>query len=85
MTTHTTKDGRKLPISEMDNEHLLSTVRRQKRRAKAGVQVVSGGCGFGSAGNEYYGDAEMLYGRNALELFNHQDYLDEVKKRGLTI
>ena len=70
---HTTKDGRKLPISEMDDAHLLNTVRRQNRRACEGVQVMV----------QDYGP-ETIYGREALELFNHQDYLDELRKRGLT-
>jgi hypothetical protein len=82
---HTTKDGRKLPISEMDNEHLLNTVRRQKRRAKEGVKVFYGYLASGDGASDNFCETDIFYGRDALELFNHQDYLDEVKKRGLTI
>ena len=82
---HTTKDGRKLPISEMDDAHLLNAVRRQKRRAKEGVKVFYGYLASGDGASDNFCETGTLHGRDALELFNHQDYINEINKRGLTI
>ena len=78
---HTTRDGARLPISKMTNEHLLNTIRRQLKLAKEGVEVMGGGCGPDP--DDMWFVVDTLFDEDALEFMNHAKYLREAKKRGL--
>ena len=77
--THLTKDGMRLFISDMSTEHLLNTVRMQKRKAEEGLVIKWGG-GYK---DEPYNEA-VAYGENALMHMNHKAYTTELNKRGVS-
>ena len=78
---HKTKEGKKILISEMDDNHLLNTIALIKRMAKEGITFRSGSINFGY--NDCYYDEEILFGKDAKEHLNYKRYKQEAKKRGL--
>jgi hypothetical protein len=78
--THITKDGQRIFIIDMDTDHLLNTVRMQKRKAKEGLLIKWGG-GYK---DEPYNEA-VVYGENALLHMNHKAYAEELEKRGVEL
>lgn len=77
---HTTKDGRKILISDMDDGHLLNTIKWIERHAKEGFYV-NDGCG---SHKDYYYDETYYQGEEALEHLNYSFYVKEANKRGIT-
>ena len=76
---HTTKDGRKLLISEMSDSHLLNTINMIERKSKDGIVVE-----YGCICEEPYYDVTEYFGKKALTIMNYGSYTLEAKKRGLT-
>ena len=76
--THTTKDGREIPLSELGDEHLENIIRFFENKAKAGVKVAFGG---GVDADDIYYDEEILYGKEALKELNYDAYVNELKRR----
>jgi len=76
---HRTRDGRKIPLREMGDIHLLNTISLIASKAKAGVIASRGG---GSSPDFWY-DEERLTGKEALEYLSYDCYLEEAKRRGL--
>ena len=79
---HITKDGREMLISEMDDDHLLNTIRLLERRAKDGVVFRTGDCGVGY--EDCYYEEDLYYGKAALYRLNYSFYVEEANKRGIT-
>lgn len=79
---HITKDGGEMLISEMDDGHLLNTIKWIERRAKEGVQRNVGF--YDPFGAENYYDSYMLSFEEALEFLNYSSYVEEANKRGIT-
>ena len=75
---HETKNGRKIPISKLEDDHLKNIIKWIERRAAEGVQVVFGG---GSCAEDMWADVEYLYGDEAKEYLNYDVYMQEAKKR----
>lgn len=80
MYIHKTKDGKKIPLNKMDNNHLRSTIRLHIKLSKKGITVRYGG---GHNSDTYWYDEEFIKGSEVLEYFNHNAYLDEANRRGL--
>ena len=78
---HRTKDGELIPIAEMDDQHLLNTIRLFKRKAKEGITVMSGD---GIDAEDIWYDEEILYDEDAEEEMGLEHYIKEAKKRKLT-
>ena len=80
---HITKDGREMLISDMDDKHLLNTIKWIGRRAKEGFYVK---CGFayGDSHKDYYYDEYHYQGKEAQEHLNYSSYVEEANKRGIT-
>jgi hypothetical protein len=80
---HITRDGTAMLISDMDDGHLLNTIKWIERRAKEGFYVK---CGFsyGDSHEDYYYDEPYYQGEEALKHLNYSSYVEEAYKRGLT-
>lgn len=77
---HTTKDGRKIPIEDMTNSHLINNIRRIERLAKEGYLVYYAH----SWGNTTpYCDVDVFYGQEAKDELNYSKYMEEAKRRKL--
>jgi hypothetical protein len=77
---HITRDGTAMLISDMDDGHLLNTIKWIERSAKEGFYV---NCGF-SCGDSCYYDDYYYQGEEALEHLNYSFYVVEAYKRGIT-
>jgi hypothetical protein len=80
---HTTKDGREMNIADMDDGHLLNTIKWIERRAKEGVKSEVGF--YDSCGTDHYYDEITYYGEEALEFLNYSSYVEEANRRNLDI
>ncbi len=78
---HKTKDGKIIAISDLKDSHLKNIVSFIERRAKEGVQVVTG-CG-GSSAEDMWCDVDYYYGWKAKKLLNYNSYINEIKKRNI--
>lgn len=76
--THTTRDGTVMKLTEMSNQHLDACIRMFERRAKEGLTLRYGG-GFDAADIWY--DEYTIYGKEALEYLNYDDYVHERERR----
>lgn len=77
---HTTKDGAKMPITEMSDRHLLNTMRMLKRRAADGLTIRRGG---GWEADEMWYDEDIIFGTAALNELNYSAYKTEADNRKL--
>ena len=77
---HKTRDGRKIPLREMGDIHLLNTLSLISSKAKVGVTVRRGG---GSSPDDFWYEEEHFSGKDALEYLSYDRYLEEAKRRGL--
>ena len=83
MKTWITKEGEEIKISEMDDLHLLNTIRFLEKRANQGIKRVYS-CGYEANNDFETGDTEIVYGQEALDSIEEYPYLlKEAKKRGL--
>jgi len=77
---HKTRDGRKIPLREMGDIHLLNTLSLISNKAKAAITVRRGG---GGSPEDFWYDEERLTGKDALEYLSYDRYLAEAKRRNL--
>ncbi len=80
---HTMKDGKKIALADMGDEHLLNTIRMMQRKAKAGLIVWSGGFLMGD--NEPWFDENIMYGEEAYAIMRTSEYEAEAARRGLAV
>lgn len=77
---HTTREGKKMLISDMSDEHLNRTIALWRRKADKGIKFIHGG-GGPDVDSIWY-DEYILYGQEALnELYCFKDYMEEANKR----
>lgn len=75
---HTTKQGAKIPISQLETNHLTNIIAHIERRAHEGVTVRSGG---GTQPDDMWYDEDTLYGEDVLRYLNYYAYKSELSKR----
>lgn len=75
---HVTKDGEKIKLCKMTDSHLDATIRLFERRAKEGITVGTGG---GSCAEDMFYDEDTLYGEEALEVLEYDEYVKERDRR----
>lgn len=77
---HTTKDGKKMLISDMETSHLNAMVKFIERKAEEGVTMVYGSA-YGICNQDC--DVEQIFGSDVLDQFGYRSYLKELKSRGV--
>jgi hypothetical protein len=75
---HITRDGNKIPLSQMTDSHLQNCINFILHRAKKGIIVEYGG---GSCMEDIWYDVDTLKGKKALKFLNYDKYIEEQKRR----
>jgi hypothetical protein len=78
MEYHTTKDGRKIKLSDLETSHLENIINRIERKSRQGLTIRMGG---GSCAEDMWYDEETYYGEKAKEKLGYDYYINELKKR----
>jgi len=78
VTEHTTRDGRKIKLCDMSDEHLANTIQLIERRAKEGIIIRIGG---GVDLTDLWYDEYTLYGQEVLGALGHGSYIAEQRRR----
>ena len=81
---HTTKEGQKIALSDIELGHLNNICQFLLRRAKEGIMIQYGSGVSPNDGDIYY-DRETIYGEEALQHLNYYQYKKELDKRLKTI
>ena len=79
---HRTRDGQKIPLTEMSDSHLVNVIRCLELKARKGVVIRRGG---GSTYEDFWYDEELLSYEEALELLHFSLYVAEAERRKLPI
>jgi len=80
---HTTKDGKQISLEMLSDDHLVNIIRWIERRAQEGITVCTGG--WGSYSDDMWGDCEIYYDKEALELTRYDLYMQELRRRNKNI
>lgn len=75
---HTTKDGIKIKIKDLETSHLLNIINLIEKMSKNGYTVIDGG---GTCAEDMWFDSETYYGEEAKKLLNFYDYIKEYRFR----
>jgi len=75
MFYHTTRDGKKIKLKDMDDRHLVNTIKMLEGQAESGIKIYYG--------DDYYRDEDTLYGQDALDYLDYDEYIEEVERRFL--
>ena len=78
MKFHTTKDGRKIKLSDLEMSHLKNIIKWIERKAEEGLTIRMGG---GFTGEDIWYDEKTYYGEDAKRQLNFSDYKDELDRR----
>jgi hypothetical protein len=82
MNYHTTKDGKKIKLSDLETSHLENIIKWIERKAKEGLTIRMGGglCKEDIWYEEeiYY---EIYYGEECKNELNYYSYVKELKSR----
>jgi hypothetical protein len=79
MKIHKTKNGQLIPISELEDDHLLNIIRFYQKKAKEGLLVCYRSPGPTNDTDDHFFD--IVYGEEALENLGYYFYVEEAEKR----
>mgnify|MGYP000350743523 CR=1 FL=1 len=82
MKYHTTKDGKKIKLCDLELSHLENIIKMIERKSIEGLRVAYGG---GSCADDFYYDEDVLRGKKAKDNLNFEDYMNELIRRKETI
>lgn len=75
---HTTKDGLRIKLEDLSDNHLSNIIKMINYKAKRGVVVKYYG---GYSTDEFYYDEKELYGQDVLNFFHYDKYTEELIRR----
>lgn len=78
MKYHTTKDGKKILIKDLKDNHLHNIIKWIEKKSRDGVLIEEV---IGDLDGFYY-DRYFLYGDDVKEELNYGVYVNELKNRG---
>ncbi len=78
MKYHTTKEGNKIKLSDLELYHLKNIIKWIERKASDGVTFRSGG---GTCAEDMWYDEDTYYGEEALKKLNYYNYKAELERR----
>ena len=76
---HITKDGRKIPLEEMDSAHLFNVIKYIERTAEEGLEVLHSVWDWESVWEYTIYDDEVLFA------LGYANYVREALRRGMRI
>jgi hypothetical protein len=79
MKYHTTKEGKKIKLADLELSHLENILRWIERKAKKGLTVISGGSG--SCAEDMWADVDTYFGKEAKDQLNYFAYQAELERR----
>ena len=77
MDMHRTRDGKLIPISQMTNAHLRSVIKLIDRKAKEGVERVTGDM----FGRDQECEVDEIFGYDVRRFMGRAAYAAELKRR----
>lgn len=78
-THHTTKDGQRIPLSELSTDHLINIIKLIEKKADEGFAVLNGHCGHSA--EDTWADQDFYYDDTAKQYFGYDSYVNELNKR----
>jgi hypothetical protein len=78
MKYHTTKEGRKIKLSNLELNHLKNIIRWIERKSVEGLTISIGG---GTCAEDMWCDEYTIYGEKVFKKLNYYDYKAELSKR----
>lgn len=78
MKYHTTKEGNKIKLSDLELYHLKNIIKWIERKSDEGITFIYGG---GNCAEDMWCDEDTYYGEEALKKLNYYDYKAELGRR----
>ncbi len=77
---HKTRDGREIPLREMDRKHLTNTILKHLSMMDKGIKVKRGG---GYDPSDFWYEEDTVKGIEYLQHVGFKHYIKEYTRRGL--
>lgn len=78
---HTTKDGKKIKLSDLGESHLKKIINVIEQKAKVGLTIQYGS---GTDPDSFDYERNVIYGDDVLSLMNYYQYVFELGRRAVT-
>lgn len=80
-THHTTKDGKEIPIKDLETDHLKNIIRWIEEKSNKGFTITTGSSGH--SGDEYWCDQDHYHGERAKKYLDYDAYVKELDRRNM--
>lgn len=81
MSHWTTKEGKEIEYTKLEDSHLLNILAYIQNRSEEGIKMMYGGSGFDIDDCDYH--EETIYGKEVLDEYDYDGLLKERKRRGI--
>ena len=78
MKTWTTINHKEIAYSDLETSHLKNIITYIEKRAKEGMQIISGG---GSCAEDMWGEIDHIEGEQVKKFYDYLGLKEELKKR----